>query len=211
MKEEVKSGEPPRARRGRPEMSAAARHNMREKIAKAADKLFQKNGYSAVSMRKIAVAVGCTPMALYSYFPTKFEILQTLWGGVFEAIFAQTSVAAIEKPPLKKLIAICDIYVTYWLTHPDHYRLVFMSDGVTQPDVGLFLDRPDILQRFSVFADAIAQANSQTLSPLELKPKLDLLLCVLHGIAHNAITISGYNWSSPRELIELGATGIVKS
>lgn len=211
MKEEVKSGEPPRARRGRPEMSDAARHKMRAKIAKAADKLFQNSGYSAVSMRKIATAVGCTPMALYSYFPTKFEILQTLWGGVFEAVFAQTSVAESEKVPLKKLIAICEIYVTYWLTHPDHYRLVFMSEGVTQPDVSLFLDQPDILHRFAVFADAIAQANSRTLSPPESKLKLDLLLCLLHGIAHNTITISGYHWSSPRELIALGVTGIVKS
>ncbi len=189
-------------------MSDAARLKMRKKIAEAADKLFQKSGYGAVSMRKIATAVGCTPMALYSYFPSKIDILQTLWGGVFEAVFAEVTAAGSDPSPKARLITLCEIYVTYWLTHPDHYRLVFMSEGVTQPDVSLFLDQPDIARRFSVFADAIAEANPATLSAPVLKLKLDLLLCVLHGIAHNTITVSGYAWSSPRELISLGVTGI---
>lgn len=211
MNDEVENDPAARARRGRPEMSHAARRRMQARIAKAADKLFQKSGYGAVSMRKIAAAVGCTPMALYSYFPAKIDILQTLWGGVFEAVFADVADAGQGSNPTDTLIALSDRYVTYWVTHPDHYRLVFMSEGVTQPEVSFFVGQPGILQRYAIFASAIERANAASLGEAALKLKLDSLLCMMHGIAHNRITISGYDWSSPRELVALCVRGIVES
>jgi len=90
-------------------------------------------------------------------------------------------------------------YVGHWLAHTDHYRLVFIAEGVTQPDVSLFLDNPDVVDRFQVFANAIADANTEELPIEQVKPKLDALICFLHGIAHNLITISGYPWSSSED------------
>jgi AcrR family transcriptional regulator len=199
------------APRGRPEMSEDARNRMREKIAKAAEDLFRESGYAAVSMRKISASVGCTPMALYSYFPAKIDILQTLWGGVFDAVFSKVNSAPRKSDPADMLVSIATVYVTYWMTYPDHYRLVFMSEGVTQPDVSLFLDRPDSVARFGVFARAISDTHSSPLDPPVLKMKLDLLLCLLHGIAHNTITISGYEWTAPGDLISEGVKCICGS
>ena len=208
MNDQVRKPPATRAPRGRPEMSQDARNQMREKIAKAAEDLFRESGYAAVSMRKIAASVGCTPMALYSYFPAKIDILQTLWGGVFDAVFSKVNSASRKSGPTDTLLSISTVYVTYWLTNPDHYRLVFMSEGVTQPDVGLFLDQPDSVARFGVFARAIADTCCSPLDPSVLKMKLDLLLCLLHGIVHNTITISGYEWTAPGDLISQGIKSI---
>jgi hypothetical protein len=84
-----------------------------------------------------------------------------------------------------------------------------MAEGVTQPDVSIFVDNPEIIQRFGVFAEALARASARELSGAERKTKLDLLLCLLHGIAHNHITISGYAWSRPVELVRECVRGLV--
>jgi AcrR family transcriptional regulator len=197
-------------RRGRPALSEADRAAVRESIAEAAQELFQRHGYAKVSMRKIAKAVGYTPMAIYRYYAGKLEILQTLWGGVFASAFAEVDAVDPQPDATAQLVAIASAYVGYWLDHPEHYRLVFMAEGVTQPEVSLFLDNPEITARFGVFAEALERASPRQLTPAEQKTKLDLLLCLLHGIAHNRITISGYDWTSPTDLIHEAVLGLVR-
>ena len=196
-------------RRGRPPLSEADRLAVRQRIAEAAQELFQADGYATVSIRKIAKAVGYTPMAIYRYYASKLEILQTLWGGVFESVFAEIDAVEPQADPTERLVAIASAYVSYWLDHPDHYRLVFMAEGVTQPDVSLFLDNPELMARFGVFSDALTRASPRELTGTERKTKLDLLLCLLHGIAHNRVTISGYPWTAPGDLVREGVRGLV--
>ena len=210
MKDEDSKRAKPRSRRGRPPLSEAERADVRQRIAEAARDLFQREGYARVSIRKIAQAVGYTPMAIYRYYASKREILQTLWGGVFAAAFAEVDAVAPQPNPTAQLVAIATAYVRYWIEHPEHYRLVFMAEGVTQPDVSVFLDDPEIIARFAVFAEALADASTRALSQAERKLQLDLLVCMLHGIAHNHVTISGYPWASPVDLVRAGVRGIVQ-
>lgn len=196
--------------RGRPAVSPAHRKAMQVQIAEAAQRLFSTEGYGQVSMRRIAAEVGCAPMTLYKYYDAKIDILRTLWGGVFEAVFAHViAEAETAVSPDTKLTQISHAYVSYWLEQPDHYRLVFMAEGVTQPDVSLFVDTPEIAQQFRVFAEAIVDAHTGKLDTPTLKVKLDALLCLLHGIAHNKITISGYPWAEIDALIAIGVRGIL--
>lgn len=200
----------PAPRRGRPALSEAELAAVRQRIAEAAEELFQRDGYATVSIRKIAKAVGFTPMAIYRYYAGKLEILQTLWGGVFESAFAAVAAVGPQPDAAARLVAIATAYVTYWLDHPDHYRLVFMAEGVTQPDVSVFLGNPEIVARFGVFAEALTRAVPRELTAAQRKAKIDLLLCLLHGIAHNHITISGYAWTRPADLVRDGVRGLVQ-
>ncbi|MEQ9320606.1 MAG: TetR/AcrR family transcriptional regulator [Polyangiaceae bacterium] len=200
---------PAAPRRGRPALSEADRLAVRARIAEAAEELFRADGYATVSICKIAKAVGYTPMAIYRYYESKLEILQTLWGGVFASVFEEVEAVEPQADPTERLVAISTAYVGYWLDHPDHYRLVFMAEGVTQPDVSLFVDDPELVARFGVFVEALAQASARELTGVEQKTKLDLLLCMLHGIAHNSVTISGYPWTAPGDLVREGVRGLV--
>ena len=172
MKDEDSKRAKPRSRRGRPPLSEAERADVRQRIAEAARDLFQREGYARVSIRKIAKAVGYTPMAIYRYYASKLEILQTLWGGVFAAAFAEVDAVAPQPNPTAQLVAIATAYVRYWIEHPEHYRLVFMAEGVTQPDVSVFLDDPEIIARFAVFAvgPADGSARAHALAELTRQP-----------------------------------------
>lgn len=203
----ISETEKPRPR-GRPEMAPALKQEMQTRIASIAEALFHEDGYSNVSMRKIAKEIGCTPMTLYGYYDGKIDILRTLWAGVFEKLFDRLEALPKGDHAQTYLEELGVSYTDYWLKHKDDYRLVFMAEGVTQPDVSLFLDNPDIITRYNLFADAILDLEP-SMDEGQLKSKLDFLISALHGIAHNHVTMSGYDWSPPQTQIHYAIAGIL--
>ncbi|MEP3421484.1 MAG: TetR/AcrR family transcriptional regulator [Erythrobacter sp.] len=188
--------------RGRPAKTADEIGKTRDLIAETAERLFQQEGYANVSIRRLAKEVGCSPMTLYKHFDSKIAILQTLWGVVFRELFLGLE-ARLERVdhPKERLQTLCKHYVGFWLSHPEHYRLVFMAEGVTQPEVSLFVGNPEIIAGFDRIAHTIAEAASLRDANV-VKLKSDLLMGAMHGIAHNAITISGYPWSDADAMID---------
>lgn len=189
-------------------MATAQREQMKRRISDAAKTLFQEEGYAKISLRRIAKEIGCTPMTIYGYYPSKIDILRTLWGDVFKDLFDHLEGLPKQGASQTYLERLCAAYVSYWIDHPERYRLVFMAEGVTQPDVSLFLDNPDIVKRYSLFLMAI-QAVEVLGDGAETRLKLDFLLSVLHGIAHNKITMSAYPWSSPEDQLKYAIKGIL--
>jgi AcrR family transcriptional regulator len=57
----------------------------KDRITAAATYLLTEHGAAGVSMRKVAAAVGITPMAIYQYFPDR----ETLLNAVADAAFAE--------------------------------------------------------------------------------------------------------------------------
>ncbi|MGQ3030932.1 MAG: TetR/AcrR family transcriptional regulator [Ferrovibrionaceae bacterium] len=74
--------------------------NRRALILDEAAKLFSARGYDSTSMRDIAAAVGMLPGSIYYHFPSKDEILATIYGiGVDQIITAvETAIATVEDP-----------------------------------------------------------------------------------------------------------------
>lgn len=60
-----------------------AQPEMREKILQTASKLFADKGYEAVSMRRVARAVGVTQANLYYYFKNKEDLILCSVASVF--------------------------------------------------------------------------------------------------------------------------------
>lgn len=195
-------------RRGRPLASPEKIAAMKVKIAREARTLFLTEGYRAISMRRIAARVGCTPMALYSYYPSKIDILRQLWAELFDALFADLgAVASQSAQPADRLQAVSLSYVTYWLENPEHYRMVFMSDGVAQPDVSIFVNQDRISGHHSLFHALIGAVSPA--DDTAAKPRAEALICALNGIAHNLITMSGYPWSPPDRLVAVIVAGLI--
>lgn len=200
----------PGPRRGRPQLSDTQRDQMREAIAAAARRVFMAEGYGSVSLRRLASEVGCTPMAIYTYYDSKLDILRQLWAEVFDAAFAEVDHAASQDAaPALRLKAMSLAYVGYWLEHSDHYRLVFMSSGVSQGDVTQFVEADAITVRYAAFATAL-RACIEGDDP-RLARYAEALICGLIGIAHCHITVSGYPWSAADVLVGVLVEGTIMS
>lgn len=81
-------------------MQKVSPDNRRALILDEAAKLFATRGYDATSMRDIASAVGMLPGSIYYHFPSKDEILATIYAiGVDEIITAvQAAIEGAEDP-----------------------------------------------------------------------------------------------------------------
>jgi len=198
-------------RRGRPPRAEADIERERARIAAIAGALFQSEGVAAISMRRLAKEADVTPKTLYAYFADKRNILQHIWATFFVELFDQIDqIAASNKEPRARLRTACLHYLTYWIDQPDRYRMVFMSDGVSQSDVSIFLDASPIIDRYAVFGtllDAIAEPKTSTRATI----KLNALICALNGIAHNKVTISNYAWGESEILLDTLLSGIIGS
>lgn len=201
---------PSKAGKGRPALSKAQKETMRGEIARHAERLFQDEGYSAISMRRLAGEVGCSPMTLYKYYENKIEILRQLWAQIFKTLFDHIErTQPRDASPAQALAHIAKTYVAYWLDHPEHYRLVFMSQGVSQREVGTFVDDTQISNHFIAFFEAMQQATRLDPQDQMLKHKTDLLICTLNGIAHSQITISAYPWTEAEKLVDMSVANLV--
>jgi AcrR family transcriptional regulator len=196
--------------RGRPPRSELQIEDMRTHVSSCALRLFQEEGYEAVSMRRLAQEAGLTTMTLYKYFENKIDILRTLWSEVFEELFDELDdIADKNSDPQVRLRKVALHYVNYWLDHRQHYFMIFMSKGISQTDVSSYVEDPLLLMRFALLQNCVAAALGDRISQDVKRLKSELLLCVLNGIAHNLITISGYKWASPEDLVASAIDGIV--
>lgn len=195
--------------RGRPSLTQEDMTEMRSRIASCAMRLFQEEGYEAVSMRRLAKEADCTVMTLYRYFDRKIDLLRYLWAEVFAELFEELEKrAAREETTSGRLTAVATGYVGYWLANRERYFLVFMSSGVSQPDVSVFVGDDDVTQRFLLLRQCIADVLEDGASEESIDVETQVLVCALNGIAHNLITISAYPWVEAETLVLTTLKGI---
>ena len=178
---------------GRPPRSESDIAEYRSKIAKQALRIYRAEGFGAVSMRRLAKEVGCAPMTIYAHFEGKQDILRYLWADVLADM--SDEIQEKLKPivaPVERLQMAARTFVSYWVDHPDHFRLVFMSNDVTRSDVTTFVKDDKTLGHFQMFTDlvqVVLQNNSN------VKASTDTLISGMIGIALCLNTIRDYPWA----------------
>ena len=190
------------AARGRPTLTEDALTERRDEIASVALRLFLSEGFASVSMRRLGKELGLTPMALYRYYPSKLDILASLWACIIGMAFQRVADAVHEADnPIDVLHNASQAYVSYWTENTDHYHLVFMNSGVTNTEVRSFVGEPSTIAHFDIFFETVAAAlSADPLAPL-VKITTDGLISHLHGIMHSLITMQGYQWTNAETLV----------
>ncbi len=173
---------------------------MQDKILNAARDLFLKDGYEAVSLRKIAEAIEYTPPALYTHFADKAEILRALcrqdFGRLTEAVVPLAEVS----DPIERILAVGLTYIRFAVEHPHHYRFMFMTRHPAEvepaPEDFAQKDNPD-LDGYAFLRKAAGDAIAEG----AFRPEYaDAELCAqvlwagVHGIASLEISMGGDPW-----------------
>jgi AcrR family transcriptional regulator len=178
---------------GRPRRSESDIAEYRSKIAKQALTIYRREGFEAVSMRRLAKEVGCAPMTIYAHFEGKQDVLRYLWADVLADM--SNEIQGKLKPivaPVERLQMAAQTFVSYWIDHPDHFRLVFMSNDVTRSDVNTFVKDDKIRGHFQMFTD-LMQVVLQ--DDTNIKASTDTLISGMIGIALCLNTIRDYPWA----------------
>lgn len=148
------------------------REEVRGKILDAARDLFARDGYDAVTMRKIAEAIEYSPTAIYLHFKDKDALVRELCVADFDSLARAFQRIAREPDPLERLRKVGLAYADFALEHPNHYRLMFMTPhpAQTKDDAAAALRRgnPEA-DAYAFLAGTIAEAIAQGLLRPELK------------------------------------------
>lgn len=170
------------------------REEIRRRVFDAARALFAERGYDAVTMQQVAAALDYTPGALYRHFPGKEALVRALVAEDFGAFFAAFGHVAAITDPVRRIRASGEAYVEFGLSHPHHYRLLFMTPHAVAeeasppgPEVGAY----------RMMRDAVAEAIAGGLLRPEHRDAeavAQALWASVHGIVSLAISMAGANW-----------------
>src|SRR5690349_5915348 len=99
---------------GSTERRARAKVALRQQILDAARELFVREGYDAVSMRRIAARIEYSPTAIYLHFPDKQSILTALCDETFEKLSTRLAAHVARTPdPVERLRGGLRLYIEF--------------------------------------------------------------------------------------------------
>ena len=172
---------------GSHERRARAKVALRQRILDAARELFVRDGYDAVSMRRIAARIEYSPTAIYLHFPDKQSILSALCDETFDKLSARlTQLFARTSDPLSRLREGMRIYVDFGLAHPHHYTVALLLKPVearaSEPAAGH--------RAFAFMQAAVAGAMaSGAIRAGEVDTTSQTLWAACHGLVALLITV----------------------
>lgn len=191
---------------------ASRRHRgaLRQEIMDAADRLlFELGDAHEVSIEAVVEAVGCTPPALYYYFPSKERLLLEVCRRQYRR-FAEALEAAIPstRMAVEELIARGHAYVDWATSHPEHYRILFMTpvgwpstpDDVDPRQSAGLAELIDNLER-GIAEGSLRSGDTQLMALT--------LWSVVHGIASLAVANPALPGDLAHAVVELTSRSVI--
>jgi len=97
------------------------------KIITAARSLLDSKGADAVTMRRVAQAVGITAMAIYRHYPNREGLLNAVANAGFEDLAGQLAGRKFSGSMEERLSLMADIYLDHALHNPRLFELMFLQ------------------------------------------------------------------------------------
>jgi AcrR family transcriptional regulator len=97
------------------------------RITIASRRLLDKGGTEAVTMRRVAKAVGITPMAIYRHYPDRAALLNVLADKGFEELAARLAGKTFSGGVEERLTKMGEIYLEHALQNPRLFELMFLK------------------------------------------------------------------------------------
>jgi AcrR family transcriptional regulator len=146
----------------------------RQQILDAARAAAEADGWSAVTSRRLADAIGYTQPVLYSHFPGgKTEIMRTVALAGFTELAAATRGAMGGKKGQQAVAAVAGAYLDFAATHPSLYEAMFqlpIDARFAQDDA-----EAELRSGFDALAAALGDAGDGTAT--------EVLWSSLHGMS----------------------------
>lgn len=174
------------------------RTDTRTKILDAARELFIDEGYEAVSMRRIAEAIEYSPTAIYVHFKDKEALFQELCAHDFGSLAHGMQDLAQVSDPVERVRLAGHAYLRFAVTHPNHYRLMFMTPRKVGAGAKKLAQRGDPMEdAYALLKGATAEAIAAgRFRPDRTDPDLlaQTFWAGVHGVASLQIALATDRW-----------------
>jgi AcrR family transcriptional regulator len=159
---------------------ARTRDEQGQRILEAASELLSKEGASALSVRRIAAAAGCSTMGLYSRFGGKDGVVDELYAEGFERLVDAMKANQPTDDPLADLRRGAGCYRDHAIANATHYMVMFGGavPGFVPSDASHDLAHA----AFDGLVAKVARCTDAGLFDGEPEPIAELLWGVMHGL-----------------------------
>jgi AcrR family transcriptional regulator len=157
--------------------------NLREALIAAASKQIEQIGFEALSLRDLAASLDVSRAAPYRHFADRRELLAAIAADGFKHLeSAALTAMARQATASSRLAAGAGAYLAFAARRPQLFRLMFVSDLLTQADPrdpSLIQVANSFHQRFeALIAETCASRDQKTIKAAALT-----FWSILHGFA----------------------------
>ena len=192
------------------------REETRDRILDAAREMFADEGIDAVTMRAIADRIEYTPTAIYHHFRDKQALIAELCERDYRALAHHFQRIGRIDDPVERLRALGIAYAEFALTHPNHYRFMFMTPKVAEhPQLDSDKGNPeeDAYERVrQTVADGIA-AGRYRAEFTSVDQLAQIAWASVHGVV--SLHIAKHDdkwiaWADPRQSVRLMVDALIR-
>ena len=173
---------------------------LRDQIRDTARDLFAREGYESVSMRRIGSEIGCSPMAIYRHYENKEELLLSICEETFSRMIQLLDETRLGPgTALVRLRRCMRTIVDFHLSHPNHYKVTFMTvmppGPVAQRKVAIGQRAMDRLRA------GVRECAAEKGLEVDVEMAAQIIRVAMHGLASLLITTSQcYPWKDPERM-----------
>lgn len=191
----------------------------RRQVVAAARRVVLREGFEALTMRRVARLAGVSAAALYLYFPDRLHLMSAvadeLFQGLLAAFRAALARAEGDPDPRARLRALMTAYLDWGLGHPDEYRVIFMTPiaGIAghRPGAPGMPSAPTGQATFQALQAEVARLIALGLfRAAEPQVVAEAIWAAGHGLVSLLITKPEFPWSPRGALIETMADAICR-
>lgn len=189
------------------ERKAREKQEVKDLILGAARKLFVRDGYESVSMRKIADQIEYSPATIYTYFKDKDEILDCLCEETFLKLHTGklATIHQLKGDPLEALKLGLEAYIRFGIEHPDHYIVTFVLKAAPyeRPEQHESRKAKAGQQCFGDMRNLVRRCMEEgKLKQADPEETSQALWAGIHGLTTLLITMSGFPFVERERLIK---------
>lgn len=148
---------------------------VKEIIRDTALEIILKEGFHAMSMRKIGAKISMTAANIYNYFSNKDEIYLSIQQKGFEILNTRfKEINNKNEQPLEQLREMIEAYIDFGTQNPDLYEIMFTRNGPKYSDyIGTELE-PAATQGKEVALMLIDEAATLLSNLIKTKPSISI-------------------------------------
>lgn len=156
----------------------------RSHILDAARSIVVRQGFDALSMRKIAEVVGYSPASLYLHFSGRDAIAHALCIEGYAQLLASLHMHDSLLDPGERVKAMAHTYAAFGRAHPELYQLIFMQNPA-YTDAAFSAPEAAGESTLSLFTQALASSDNPPAAA-------EIVWTALHGIVSLSLSAAKY-------------------